>query len=156
VAYPHLSVWASVRLPNCNDTSRMPVEQISPDKDVNFRYTTAAFTLSPEPGASLCRANLPGDWALYTVSVRWLIALRSGFLRAVPRGNAPRGKLRIFDLPSASIYVNDINYQQGSHTGDFHPISPSALSRSTMRLSTGSEPKGSRPCRAYTSASSRR
>ena len=59
VAYPHLSVWASVRLPNCNDTSRMPVEQISPDKDVNFRYTTVAFTLSPEPGASLCRANYP-------------------------------------------------------------------------------------------------
>ena len=25
------------------------VEQISPDKNVNCRYTTAAFTLSPEP-----------------------------------------------------------------------------------------------------------
>jgi len=27
----------------------MHVEQISPDKNVNCRYTTAAFTLSPEP-----------------------------------------------------------------------------------------------------------
>jgi len=66
----------------------MPVEQISPDKDVNFRYTTAAFTLSPESGASLCCANLPGDWALYAVSVRRLIALRSGFLQTAPRGGA--------------------------------------------------------------------
>ena len=43
--------------------------QISPDKDVNFRYTTAAFTLSPEHRASLCCANLPGDWTLYAVFV---------------------------------------------------------------------------------------
>jgi hypothetical protein len=64
------------------------VGQISPDKDVNFRYTTAAFTLSLEPGASLCCANLPGDWALYAISVRRLIALRSGFLQTTPRGNA--------------------------------------------------------------------
>ena len=71
--------------------------QISPDsvqyplegyKNVNFRYTTAAFTLSPEPRVSLCCANLPGDWALYAVSVRQLIALHSGFLQAVPHGIA--------------------------------------------------------------------
>ena len=62
--------------------------QISPDKSVDFRYTTAAFTLSPEPWASLCRANLPGDWALYAVPVRRLIALRSGFLQTVPHGSA--------------------------------------------------------------------
>ena len=52
--------------------------QISPDKNVNFRYATAPFTLSPEPGALLCCANLPGDWALYDVSVRRLTALHSG------------------------------------------------------------------------------
>ena len=69
-------------------THPVPVALISPDKDVNFRYTTAAFTLSPEPGASLCRANLPGDWALYAISVRRLIALHSGFLQTVPRGSA--------------------------------------------------------------------
>jgi len=45
------------------------VGQISPDKNVNCCYTSAAFTLSPEPGASLSCANLPGDWALYAVSV---------------------------------------------------------------------------------------
>jgi hypothetical protein len=28
---------------------------------VNFRYTTVAFTLSPEPGASLCRAHSAGS-----------------------------------------------------------------------------------------------
>jgi len=64
------------------------VGQISPDKDVNCRYTTAAFTLSPESGASSCCADLPGDWALYAVSIRRLIALHSGFLQTVPRGNA--------------------------------------------------------------------
>jgi hypothetical protein len=64
------------------------VGQISPDKDVNCGYTTAAFTLSPEPGASSCCADLPGDWALYAISVRRLIALHSGFLRTVPHGSA--------------------------------------------------------------------
>ena len=68
--------------------TRGHVGQISPDKDANCRGTTAAFTLSPEPGASLCCANLPGDWALYAISVRRLAALRSGFLRTVPRGSA--------------------------------------------------------------------
>ena len=62
--------------------------QISPDKNVNFRYTTAAFTLSPESGALSCGADLPGDWALYAVSVRRLIALRSGFLQTEPHDSA--------------------------------------------------------------------
>ena len=39
-------------------------------------------------GALSCCADLPGDSALYAVSVRRLIALRSGFLRTVPRGSA--------------------------------------------------------------------
>jgi hypothetical protein len=64
-----------------------PVGQISPDKDVNFCYTTAAFTLSPEPRALVCCATLPFEVALYAISVR-LIALRSGFLQAVPKGSA--------------------------------------------------------------------
>jgi hypothetical protein len=72
----------------CKSAPHGQVGQISPDKNVNCGYTTAAFTLSPEPKASLCRANLPGDWALYAISVRRLIALRSGFLRTVPRGSA--------------------------------------------------------------------
>ena len=64
------------------------VGQISPDKNVNCGHTTAAFTLSSEPRASLCCANLPGDWALYAISVRRLVALRSGFLRTPPHGGA--------------------------------------------------------------------
>ena len=82
---PGLSDWASVRL---TWPDQPHVGQISPDKNVNFRYTTAAFTLSPESRALLCRANSPGDWALYAVSVRRLIALHSDFLRTFPRGSA--------------------------------------------------------------------
>ena len=67
---------------------RPPSGQIAPDKNVNYRCTTAAFTLSPEPGALLCSANLPGDWALYAVSVRRLTALHSGFLQTAPHEDA--------------------------------------------------------------------
>ena len=62
--------------------------QISPDKNVNFRYTTAAFTLSAEPWASSCGADSPADWALYAVSVRRLIALHSGFLQTPSHDDA--------------------------------------------------------------------
>ena len=70
------------------------VKQISPDKNVNFHYTTAAFTLSPESRALSCctlkgrPADLPGDWALYAISVRRLIVLHSNFLQTVPHGSA--------------------------------------------------------------------
>ncbi len=57
---------------------RPPVEQAVPDKNVICHYTTAAFTVSPKPMALSCGADLPGDLALYAVSVRRLIALRSG------------------------------------------------------------------------------
>ena len=85
------------------------VRQISPDKDVNCRYTTAAFTLSPESGASSCCADLPGDWALYAVSVRRLIAL--------PEASSRRS-LTVPPLPSASIWANDLNTLTGfTHRG---------------------------------------
>ena len=45
-------------------------------------------TVSPESRALSCCADLPGDSALYAVSVRRLIALHSGFLRTVPHGSA--------------------------------------------------------------------
>ena len=64
------------------------IGQVSPDKDVNFDDATAAFTVSPESRALSCCADLPGDSALYAVSVRRLIALHSGFLWTVPRGSA--------------------------------------------------------------------
>jgi len=37
------------------------VGQISPDNNMNCGYTTAAFTLSPEPWASLCCAHSAGS-----------------------------------------------------------------------------------------------
>ena len=63
--------------------------QVSPDKNVSFHCTAAPFTVSPEPRALTCCADLSGDWTLYAVSVRLpvrcaqtgrLIALYSGFL----------------------------------------------------------------------------
>ncbi len=63
-------------------------DQISPDKDVSCRCTTAAFTLFAEPWALSCGADLPANWALYAVSVRRLTALHSGFLQTEPRGAA--------------------------------------------------------------------
>ena len=76
----HVAMRGAVKRPR--------VRQISPDKNVNRCYTTAAFTLSPESGALPCGADLPEDWALYAVSVRRLIALHSGFLQTEPRGTA--------------------------------------------------------------------
>ena len=64
------------------------IGQVSPDKNVIFRYTTAAFTVSPKPGALPCGAGLPGDSALYAVSVRRPITLHSGFLQTEPRDSA--------------------------------------------------------------------
>ena len=47
----------------CGSPSDRQVGQISPDKNVNCGDTTAAFTVSPESGASSCGADLPGDSA---------------------------------------------------------------------------------------------
>ena len=66
-----------VRAGICCKRCSMHAKQISPDKNVNYHYTTAAFTLSPESWASTCCAGLPGDQALYAVYVRRLIVLRS-------------------------------------------------------------------------------
>ena len=75
--------------------SQVHAGQISPDKNVNFRDATAAFTVSPEPGASSFCADLPGDSALYAISVPRIksgaglahrFALR--LPRTVPRGSA--------------------------------------------------------------------
>src|SRR4030042_1142572 len=77
-----------VAMPGATPTKELQTGQVSPDKDVNFDYATAAFTVSPESRALSCCADLPGDSALYAVSVRRLIALHSGFLWTVPRGSA--------------------------------------------------------------------
>jgi AraC-like DNA-binding protein len=62
---------------------------------VNCRCTTAPFTVSPEPGASLRCANLPGDSALYDVPVRRLTALHSGFLQTDSRETALEGRVKL-------------------------------------------------------------
>jgi hypothetical protein len=49
---------------------------------------TAAFTISPESLALLYCANLPGDLAVYAISVRRLIVLHPSFLRTKPHGFA--------------------------------------------------------------------
>ena len=56
-------------------------KQISPDKDMNCRSTTAPFTVSAEPRASLSCANLPTDSAFYDVLVHRLTALLQASFR---------------------------------------------------------------------------
>ncbi len=89
---------------------------------MNFRSTTASFTVSAEPGALLSCANLPADSALYDVSVRRLTALlRASFPRCLA---APQ-------LLFASNCCTLKKKYRGSLTEDLHLIS-------------------SCPCRAYT------
>ena len=82
MAFPSLSSRASVRLPSPH---RPHVEQISPNKFMISRCTTAAFTLSRYPWASSSSADSPGDWAFYAISVRRLAPLLSGFLQTNSR-----------------------------------------------------------------------
>lgn len=110
---------ASVRLPSRHGPL---VEQISPDKNVNFPCTTAAFTLSPAPGG-LCHLVLtrPGTGP----SMRFLSVGSHVCARA-----SSRQPLARLPLPSASSFICPLGHT-GTPTGDFHPTS-------------------SRPCRAYT------
>ena len=107
--------------------------QTSPDKNVNFPCTTAAFTLSPEPvgfvvSCQLARRLSPGT------RLRVMRFLSVGPHVCAPASSGPI--LTDAPLPSArtsgSIHHMDT---LGSRTRDFHPISP-------------------RPRRAYTSRSS--
>jgi len=103
--------------------------QISPDKNVNFPCVAAPFTVSPVPWASTCCAALPGDSALYDVSVRQLASSESpASLTCTPASFRPH--LAVTPLPSASNFVTFHNVT-GTLTGDLNPMS-------------------SRPCRAYT------
>ena len=66
-----------------------PVGQISPDKSMNFHYTTPAFTVAPELRALRCCARLPRASALYSVSVRGLIVSESRCARLPALGLVP-------------------------------------------------------------------
>jgi len=100
------------------------IKQISPDKNMNCRSTTASFTVSDEPRASLSCANLPTDSAFYDVSVRRLTALLQTSFR-------PR--LATTPLSFANSYSTLKTKYWDPTTEDLHLIS-------------------SCPCRAYTSS----
>ena len=113
---------------------------------MNFRYTTAAFTISPEPWASLCCANSPGNLALYAVSVRRLIALHSRLdirfthsrLRRAFRFAPPSDRTSRF-RPCLRLILLLI-YQ----------ILTGFMYRGTSLPKRTGHPISSRPCRAYT------
>jgi hypothetical protein len=99
-------------------------KQISPDKNVNFPCTTAAFTLPPEPAGFVVLCQLAQELSLVC---GFCPSARTFALRLPSDGRSPfRPCLRLV-LLVVSISINTI----GSRTGDFHPIS-------------------SHPCRAYT------
>ena len=92
----------NIKKPNGGVTMRRVMEQPNPNECMDMGSAlelgqfclhsradpVSTFTLSPESRASLCGANLPGDWALYVPLSAGLIALHSGFLWTVPRGSA--------------------------------------------------------------------
>ena len=85
--------------------------QISPDKSVNLPCATPPFTVSPVPWASTCCAALPGDSALYDVSVRQFASSESpSSLTCTPASFRPH--LTMTPLPSASNFVTFHNVTQ--------------------------------------------
>ncbi len=90
--------------------------QISPDKNVNFPCAAAPFTVSPAPWASTCCAALPGDSALYDVSVRQLASSESpASLTCTPASFRPH--LTVAPLPSASNFVTFHNVTWNTYRG---------------------------------------
>jgi hypothetical protein len=104
-------------------------KQISPDKDVNFPCTTAAFTLPLEPSGFVVLCQLTQELSLVC---GFCPSARTSALRLPSDGRLPSRPCLRLVLLVVSITIDTI----GSRTGDSHPIS-------------------SRPCRAYTSGSRR-
>jgi hypothetical protein len=126
MAVPSLSEWASVRLP----WSPSPqARQISPNKNMNCRCTTAAFTLSPVPGRlrHLVLTRPETEPSMRFLSVGSHLCARASS-RQVLAGLPCRRLVVIF------VHIMDIT---DTPTGDFHPMSSCS-------------------CRTYTSASSGR
>jgi hypothetical protein len=96
----------------CGSSPNRQVGQISPDKNVNFRDATAAFTVSPEPGALSCRADLPRDSALYAVSVP-RIGSGASLAHSLCTPASSRRSLAVPPLPSASTCANVQNTLTG-------------------------------------------
>ncbi len=76
--------------------NRLPVKQISPDKNVNCHCTASSFTVSLEPMGfvilgSLTPETQPFMMFLFVSSqfrLKRLLLVRSGFLPTIPRGLA--------------------------------------------------------------------
>jgi hypothetical protein len=103
-------------------------KQISPDKDVNFPCTTAAFTLPPEPSGFVVLCQLAQELSLVC---GFCSSARTFALRLPSDPSSRRRPCLPLVLLIVFMNMNTI----GSRTGDLHPIS-------------------SRPCRAYTTRSS--
>jgi hypothetical protein len=71
---------------------------------VIFRNKTTAFTISPESWASISCAALPGDLALYAVSVPFA-SLRAGSGSLLCTPASFRQNLAVLPLLSANTYV---------------------------------------------------
>ena len=102
-------------------------KQISPDKNVNFPCTTAAFTLLLEPVGFVVLCQLAQELSLVC---GFCPSARTFALRLPSDPSSRRRPCLWLVLLVVFISMNTI----GSRTGDFHPIS-------------------SRPCRAYTNQS---
>ena len=101
------------------------VEQISPDKDMNFQCTTAAFTVSHEPEGFVIFGSLAQRLSLVC---DFCPSARTFALRLPPhRPSRDCTCLKLVVVISRRLYRQS---NVGSPTGDFHPIS-------------------SCPCRAY-------
>ena len=87
-------------------------KQISPDKDVNFPCTTAAFTLPPEPAGFVVLCQLAQELSLvcgfYSSAPTFALRLPSD-------GRSPSRPCLRLVLLIVSININTI----GSRTGDF-------------------------------------
>ena len=94
--------------------AKCKVEQISPDKNVNCRYTTAAFTISPESvGLRHVVLTCPDDGLICC----FCSSAHSFALRLPPDPSSRRRPcLRLVLLPRLTTVLD-------SNTGDLHPIS---------------------------------
>ena len=106
--------------------------QVSPDKDVNCDYAIAAFTVSPESRALSCCADLPGDSALYAVSVpriRSGAGLAHSFALRLPSDGPSRFRpcsdstcVNVFDIDR--IHIQGEGVFRPMISGDIQPPMP--------------------------------
>ena len=89
-------------------------KQISPDKNVNFPCTTAAFTLPPEPAGFVVLCQLPQGLSLVC---GFCPSARTFALRLPSDGQSPSRPCLRLVLLVVFINMNTI----GSRTGDFLP-----------------------------------